>query len=72
MTKAELKSMIANMESRGVPDSAEIRVKRPDGTTVGLHGANYAIQGEDAEVTSVDGSWSGVAQENNAVFFKQN
>ena len=72
MKKSHLKAIIADMEARGVPDSADVKIKMLDSNLIDINPNSYAIIGENADVT-LDASdhWAGTATEAEAVFLKQ-
>lgn len=72
MTKADLKVVMAQLEALGVPDSAFVKVQRPDLVRLDLQAQAFIVEGKDASY-SIDnaGDWAGVVSEADAVVFKQ-
>jgi hypothetical protein len=72
MKKSHLKAIIADMEAKGVPDSADLKIKMLDSNLIDINPNSYVVIGENADV-SLDASdhWAGNVTEANAVFLKQ-
>lgn len=73
MNKGQLKSMVAAMEARGVPDSASVFVKVVGSESpMQLNGSSFIEQGQDSEVSlDANDNFAGVVTEISAVFLKQ-
>lgn len=73
MTKLELKTLVQQLDTIGVPDSAEIKVEVAiDNSRMSLKGADFKIEGQDATYgIDAAGNWAANVNQANAVVLKQ-
>lgn len=72
MTKAQLKSIIANMDAKGLSDSAEIRVIMVAGGSIELNQNSFKAQLADTDFTvDAGGNFAPTQDQGEIGFLKQ-
>lgn len=72
MTKAELKSIVAQLDTIGVPDTAQVKIQLLDTTRIELAAMPFLVERQDASYSvGNDGNWSPSVSEADCVAIKQ-